>query len=146
MKVRYKITVVGSGYVGMSLSMVLSRQNDVSVLDIDSDRVSIINSGKSTILDPDAESFENHTLKNLNATLDKTEAYRDADFVIVATPTDYDESTNQFDTSSVEGVISDVVSLNNDVAIIIKSTVPVGFTERIRSEFDCKEIIFSPEF
>ena len=90
MKVRYKITVVGSGYVGMSLSMVLSRQNDVSVLDIDSDRVSIINSGKSTILDPDAESFfENHTL-NLNSTLYKTEAYIDADIVIVATPTYYD--------------------------------------------------------
>lgn len=146
MKGDCKIAVVGSGYVGMSLSVILAQKNEVRVLDIDGDRVCKINSGKSTILDSEIDSFLIENDLNLMATLDKLEALSDAEFVIIATPTDYDVITNQFDTSTVEGVIQDVLDISPLATIVIKSTVPVGFTDRIKTKLNSNRIIFSPEF
>ena len=143
---KYKITVVGSGYVGMSLAVLLAQHNDVTALDVDAGRVDLINKGKSTVVDVEIEHFLAEKDLSLTATLDKKEAYGDPAFVVVATPTDYDPETNYFDTSSVEAVIADVLAHNETAMIIIKSTVPVGFTSSMKEKFKTDRIIFSPEF
>ena len=143
---RYKITVVGTGYVGMSMAVLLAQHNDVTALDIDAGRVELINQGKSTVVDVEIEHFLAEKDLSLMATLDKNEAYKNPAFVVVATPTDYDPETNYFDTSSVEAVIGDVLAHNDTAMIVIKSTVPVGFTRSMKEEFKTDRIIFSPEF
>ena len=143
---RYNITVVGTGYVGMSMAVLLAQHNDVTGLDIDASRVNLINQGKSTVVDAEIEHFLAEKDLSLRATLDKKEAYKDPDFVVVATPTDYDPETNYFDTSSVEAVIGDVLAHNDIAMIVIKSTVPVGFTRSMKEKFKTDRIIFSPEF
>ena len=125
-----KITVVGSGYVGMSLSILLAQHNEVTVLDIDAEKVNKINSKQSTIADREIESFLKTKILNLTATLDKQTAYKDASFIIVATPTNYDSSKNFFDTSSVDSVVEDALMLNADALVVIKSTIP----EKLSSE------------
>ena len=141
-----KITVVGTGYVGLSLSVLLAQHNDVLALDIDEDKVNKINDKISPISDVEIEQFLSTKSLNLLATTDKLLAYSDAKFVIVATPTDYDTENNFFNTQSVEAVIKDVLQYNPAATIIIKSTVPVGFTQKMNDEFGVGNIIFSPEF
>jgi UDPglucose 6-dehydrogenase len=141
-----KITVVGSGYVGMSLAVLLSQHNEVVVLDIDEDRVSMINERKSTVIDPTIESFLSEKELSLSATLNKNEAYFGAEFVIIATPTDYDVSSNCFNTETVEAVIKDVMALSHNSIMVIKSTVPVGYTSGIRESLKCENVLYSPEF
>jgi UDPglucose 6-dehydrogenase len=143
---KYKITVVGTGYVGMSMAALLGQHNEVIALDIDSARVALINQGKSTVADADIQEFLDDRELSITATIDKKEAYKEAEFIIIATPTDYDPETNCFDTSSVETVIDEAMALNETVAIIIKSTVPVGFTRSMKDKFNTERIIFSPEF
>ncbi len=143
---KYKITVVGTGYVGMSMAALLGQHNEVIALDIDSARVALINQGKSTVVDAHIQKFLDDRELSVNATMDKKEAYKDPAFVVVATPTDYDSETNYFDTSSVEAVIGDVLAHNETAMIIIKSTVPVGFTRSMKDKFQTERIIFSPEF
>jgi UDPglucose 6-dehydrogenase len=142
----HKITVVGTGYVGMSMAVLLAQHNEVTALDIDASRVDLINQGKSTVLDVEIEHYLAEKELSLTATLDKAEAYEDPAFVVVATPTDYDPETNYFDTSSVEAVIGDVLADNEKATIVIKSTVPVGFTRSMKDKFKTERIIFSPEF
>ena len=142
----HKITVVGTGYVGMSMAVLLAQHNDVTALDIDASRVELINQRKSTVVDAEIEHYLNEKKLSLTATLDRKEAYEDPAFVIVATPTDYDPETNYFDTSSVEAVIGDVLAHNETTMIVIKSTVPVGFTRSMKDKFKTERIIFSPEF
>lgn len=146
MKDRHKITVVGTGYVGMSMAVLLAQHNEVTALDIDAVRTGLINQGKSTVVDVEIEQYLKKKDLSLSATLDKAEAYKDPAFVIVATPTDYDPETNYFDTTSVEAVIGDVLEHNETAMIVIKSTVPVGFTRSMKDRFKTKRIIFSPEF
>jgi len=141
-----KITVVGTGYVGMSLCALLAAQHDVTALDIDEARVEVINAGGSTIDDREIKTVLAEGGLNLSATTDDHQAYRQADFVIVATPTNYDEEQNYFDTGSVEQVIAAAIAVNSNATIVIKSTVPVGFTRRIRLSMDYEDILFSPEF
>ena len=141
-----KITIVGTGYVGMSLAVLLSKNNDVTALDIDSFRVEQINKGLSTVVDKEIEKTLKDTKLSLVATTDKSEAYSDADFIVIATPTDYDTKTNYFDTSSVETVIAEALEYNSKALIIIKSTVPVGFTAQMKKKFVTERIVFSPEF
>ncbi len=141
-----KITVVGSGYVGMSLSVLLSQKNEVVVLDIDHDRVEKINNNKSTVEDKEIEDFLVKKQLKISSTLDKKYAYQDAKFIIVATPTDYDPITNYFDTSSVDEVVSDALEANQDALVIIKSTIPVGHTKFLQEHHNTKRVIFSPEF
>ena len=143
---RYKITVVGTGYVGMSMAVLLAQHNDVIALDIDAARVELINQSKSTMVDVEIEQFLSEKDLSLRATLDNNEAYNDPAFIVVATPTDYDPETNYFDTSSVEAVIGDVLAHNEKAMIIIKSTVPVGFTRSMKEKFKTDRIVFSPEF
>ena len=141
-----KITVVGLGYVGMSNAVLLAQKNEVFAYDVDAERVAMVNSFVSPIVDDLIEKFLiNHDL-NLTATLDTKLAYEGADYVIVATPTNYDEATNCFDTSSVETVIDIVTQINPEAVIVIKSTIPVGFVDLMRAKFDTKQVIFSPEF
>lgn len=141
-----KITVAGLGYVGLSNAVLLAQNNQVTAVDIDQSRADMINARKSPIVDPDIDDFlSNHKL-DLTATTDASTAYRDADYIIVATPTNYDADTNYFDTSSVEAVIKQALSVNTHGHIVIKSTIPVGFVERMRSETDSPRILFSPEF
>ena len=142
----HKITVVGTGYVGMSMAVLLSQHNEVTTLDIDAGRVDLINHSKSTVADAEIEQYLNERDLSLSATLDKQQAYADAEFVVIATPTDYDTETNYFDTSSVEDVISDVLAHNDTAAIIVKSTVPVGFTVSMKDRHSTERIVFSPEF
>lgn len=130
----------------MSMAVLLAQHNDVIALDIDEDRVDLVNQGKSTVVDKEIEHYLAEKELSLTATLDKTEAYKEPAFVVVATPTDYDPETNYFDTSSVEAVISDVLAHNETVMIFIKSTVPVGFTRSMKDKFKTERIIFSPEF
>ena len=141
-----KITVVGTGYVGLSLSVLLAQYNAVVALDIDEDKVNNINDNISPISDVEIEEFLSTKSLNLLATTDKVSAYSEAQFVIVATPTDYDTENNFFNTQSVEAVIKDVLQYNPKATIIIKSTVPVGFTKKMNDEFGVGNIIFSPEF
>lgn len=143
---RIKITVVGSGYVGMSLSVLLAQHNDVTVLDIDAARVGKINNKQSTVADTEIELFLAEKSLSLVATLDKQVAYEGASFVIVATPTNYDTDTNRFDTSSVDAVVEDAFSLNQDALVVIKSTVPVGHTKSLQEKFGSDRVVFSPEF
>ena len=141
-----RIAVAGTGYVGMSLAVLLAQQNQVTAVDIVPEKVELINSRKSPIQDDYIEQYLREKKLNLTATLDGDAAYRDADFVIVAAPTNYDSKKNFFDTSAVESVIRQVMSVNKDAIIVIKSTIPVGFTERIRQNTGSRRIIFSPEF
>ena len=146
MKDRHKITVVGTGYVGMSLAVLLAQYNDVMALDIDEHRVNLINQGKSTVDDAEIEQYLSYKELSLSATLDKQKAYANAEFIVVATPTDYDPETNYFDTSSVESVIGEALEINSSAIIVIKSTVPVGFTSSMKDKLLTDRIIFSPEF
>ncbi|RHW74908.1 nucleotide sugar dehydrogenase [Colwellia sp. RSH04] len=141
-----KIAVVGTGYVGLSNAVLLAQHNDVVALDVLSERIELINKRTSPFSDKEIEHFlENEPLK-LSATTSPEKAYQEADYIIIATPTDYDAETNYFNTSSVESVIQDVININPQATIIIKSTVPVGFTQRIKQQFNHERIIFSPEF
>ncbi|MDC0964544.1 nucleotide sugar dehydrogenase [Candidatus Pseudothioglobus singularis] len=140
------ITISGAGYVGISIALLLAQKNNVIAFDISTDRVDLLNSSKSPIDDAEIEDFFKNKVLNFRATFDKEEAYKSADIVIIATPTNYDPDTSQFDTQSVESVIESVQSINNKAIIVIKSTVPVGYTEGIKKKFNYKNIIFSPEF
>ena len=141
-----KIAVVGIGYVGMSNAVLLAQHNSVVAVDLSAERVATVNALKSPIEDPELEVWLTKKTLDLRATVNGQEAYKDADFVIIATPTDYDPETNYFNTSSVESVIRDVIAVNKTAWIIIKSTIPVGFVRRIRAETGYEDIVFSPEF
>ena len=141
-----KIAVAGMGYVGLSLSALLARKNTVTAVDINPERVALVNAGKSPIRDPEIEEALASGKLDLTATTDGDAAYRDAEFVVVATPTNYDEKLNYFDTSSVEAVLRQVIAVNPAAVIVVKSTVPVGYTAGIREQLSCDNILFSPEF
>lgn len=141
-----KIAVAGTGYVGLSNAVLLAQHNEVVALDLVAEKVELINQGKSPIADSELEHYLAHKALNLTATLDKHHAYQGADFVIIATPTDYDADTHYFNTHSVETVIRDVMIINPTAVMVIKSTVPVGYTKTIRDKLGCNNVIFSPEF
>ena len=141
-----RIAVAGLGYVGLSNAVLLSQNHEVIGLDLDQERVSMINDRQVPIVDAQLETFFANKKLNLVATTDENEAFSSADFIIVATPTDYDPATNEFNTSTVENVIDDVLSVNRNSTIIIKSTIPVGFTRNVRQRLGTQQIIFSPEF
>lgn len=141
-----KIAIAGTGYVGLSNAVLLAQYNEVVAVDIIQEKVDLINNKKSPIVDKEIEEYLATKELNLVATTDTYKAYKDAEFVIISTPTDYDPEQNYFNTRSVEAVIANVLSINPDATMIIKSTVPVGYTEKVREMFDTDNIIFSPEF
>ena len=143
---KLKITVVGSGYVGMSLSVILSQNNSVTIFDIDKNRIDKVNKKESTIVDNDITKFMSEKNLDLKGSLDSELSFTNADFVIIATPTNFNEDTNEFDTDSVDSVISDVFKHNSKCTIIIKSTIPVGYTKKVNQFYKTDRIIFSPEF
>ena len=141
-----KIAVAGTGYVGLSIATLLSQHHEVMAVDIIPEKVDLINRRKSPIQDEYIEKYLAEKALNLTATLDAEAAYRDADFVVIAAPTNYDSKKNFFDTSAVEAVIKLVIQYNPDAIMVIKSTIPVGFTASVREKYQCNNIIFSPEF
>lgn len=141
-----KIAVAGTGYVGLSIAVLLAQHNKVTAVDIIPEKVEMLNNKKSPIVDKEIEEYLATKELNLVATIDGEAAYKDAEFVIISTPTNYDPNKNYFDTSSVEAVIGQVLKVNPNAIMIVKSTVPVGFTEKVREDFNCDNILFSPEF
>ena len=141
-----KITIVGQGYVGLSLSVLLSQRHSVTAMDIDEGKVNLINKHQSPIKDKEIEDYLLSKKLDLKATINKNEAYKEANFIIIAVPTDYDISTGSFNTNIVEDIIKDILHLNTSATIVIKSTVPIGFTDMIKSKYNISNIFFSPEF
>lgn len=141
-----KIAVAGTGYVGLSIAVLLAQNNEVRAVDVIQEKVEMINARKSPIVDKEIQEYLETKELNLVATIDGDAAYKDADLIIISTPTNYDPNKNYFDTSSVENVIAQVIAVNPDAVMIVKSTVPVGFTEKARIDFCCDNILFSPEF